>query len=123
MLRLLGAGARAPEARVLAEVGLGAVPHAVVLGGLQGQRGRGGGVAGVRGAHHAGEGERQGREGRQSMVHDAAAAEQGTRALQSEHSRLHTATVLAWLGLTSSMPWMGVKAREEERPLVAPLLP
>ena len=29
----------------------------------------------------------------------------------------------AWLGLTSSMPWMGVKAREEDRPLVAPLLP
>lgn len=29
----------------------------------------------------------------------------------------------AWLGLTSSMPWMGVKARLEERPLVAPLLP
>lgn len=29
----------------------------------------------------------------------------------------------AWFGLTSSMPWMGVKAREEDRPLVAPLLP
>lgn len=29
----------------------------------------------------------------------------------------------AWLGFTSSMPWIGVKARLEERPLVAPLLP